>query len=62
MPVVQIEMLTGRTLEQKRAMAKKVTEALTETINCKPEKVKIIIREIAKENLADGGVLHIDAV
>jgi len=60
MPVVQIEMFAGRTLEQKRAMAKDVTEALTKTINCKPEDVKIIIRELSRENLAEGGALFID--
>ncbi len=60
MPVVQIEMLPGRNLEQKRAMVKRVTEALVETINCKPERVKIIIREVAKEHLADSGVLYLD--
>ncbi len=61
MPIVQIEMLEGRNLEQKRAMVKKVTEALVETVNCKPERVKIVIREAKKEHLADGsGVLEVD--
>jgi 4-oxalocrotonate tautomerase len=60
MPFIQIEMLTGRTIEQKRAMVKQVTEALASTIDCKPERVKIIIREISKENVANGGVLILD--
>ena len=60
MPIVQIELLEGRTLEQKRAMAKKVTAALVETINCKPEAVKIIMRELKKEHLATAGILKSD--
>lgn len=57
MPVVHIEMLKGRTQEQKRAMVKEVTDCLTATINCRREAVKIIIREIEKGDIADGGIL-----
>ncbi|HAP31555.1 MAG TPA: 4-oxalocrotonate tautomerase [Firmicutes bacterium] len=60
MPVVQVEMFAGRTLEQKRAMVKDVTEVFVKTINCKAEDVKIIIRELSRENLAEGGTLFID--
>lgn len=60
MPIIQVEMLKGRTVEQKRAMAKKVTEALVETVGCKTEAVKIIIREMEFEDYAQGGVLHSD--
>ena len=62
MPTVTMEIYPGRTIEQKRAMVKKVTEALVETINCKPEAVKIIIREVSKENISDNGVLHCDKI
>lgn len=60
MPILQIELLKGRTLEQKRAMVKKVTEAITETLNCPKEAVRIIIREMDKENFARAGTLVID--
>lgn len=60
MPIVQIEMIKGRTVDQKRAMAKEITEALVRTINCKQEAVKIIIRELEKQDFADGGKLLID--
>lgn len=59
MPILQIEILP-RTLEQKRAMVKEVTEALVRTINCKPEAVRIIIREMEKENYAIADKLYID--
>lgn len=60
MPIVQIEMLKGRTLEQKRALVKKVTEAISETANCPQEAVSIIIREMPTEHFAKGGILKVD--
>lgn len=60
MPIIQVEMLKGRTLEQKRALAEKVTQAVVETANCPREAVKIIIREMEFENYAQGGVLKCD--
>ena len=60
MPILQVELLKGRTIEQKRAMAEKVTQALVETVNCKQEDVKIIIREMEREDYASGGVLMSD--
>lgn len=57
MPTVQIEMFEGRTYEQKKRMVKMVTEAIVESVGAKPENVNIIIREMAKENHAKGGVL-----
>ena len=60
MPIVQVEILEGRTLEQKRKMVAKVTDALVETTGCPIEEVKIIIRETSRENLAGGGVLYAD--
>lgn len=60
MPILQIELIKGRSLEQKRAMIEKVTEAVCETVNCPKEAVSIIIREMEKENYAHGGVLQCD--
>lgn len=60
MPIVQIEMLSGRSLEQKRAMVKEITDSLVKTINCKPEAVRIIIKEMEKENYAVADKLFID--
>ncbi len=60
MPIVQIEMFEGRTIEQKREMVKEVTRSLVRTVNCQPEAEKIVIREIKKENLAEDGMLYCD--
>lgn len=60
MPTVQIEMIEGRTIEQKRQMVAEVTEAITKNLNCPKEAVTIIIREMKKEHYATGGQLAID--
>ena len=60
MPEVTIKMLEGRTLEQKRALAKKVTEAIVETTGATAEAVMINIEELKKEHLAKAGVLYYD--
>ncbi|MDF2676650.1 MAG: 4-oxalocrotonate tautomerase [Bacillota bacterium] len=60
MPIVQIEIVEGRTLEQKRELSKKVTEAIVESINVPQDAVKIIIREMKKDNYSEGGILRCD--
>lgn len=60
MPIVQVEILEGRTVDQKRAMVKKVTEAICETLVVPPERVTIILREMHKENFAQAGKLSLD--
>lgn len=50
MPVIKIEMWKGRTYEQKKKLIEKVTFATTESIDCPPESVQIIINEVEKEN------------
>ncbi len=58
MPIVNIQMLKGRTLEQKKVLTKAVTDAIVSSINVKPEVVWVVIEEMEKENFATGGVLH----
>ena len=58
MPIIQIEMFKGRSIEQKKAIVKEVTEAMVHTAGCKPESVEIIIRE--KYNFSSAGRLKSD--
>ena len=60
MPIVQVELLEGRTIEQKRLLAEKVTQAIVESIGAPAENVSIIIRDMPKENYSRAGVLAID--
>jgi 4-oxalocrotonate tautomerase len=60
MPTVQIEMLEGRTLEQKRKLAKSVTEAICTSLSVPDSAVTIILREMPHTNLAKAGKLRCD--
>ncbi|HAH96146.1 MAG TPA: 4-oxalocrotonate tautomerase [Firmicutes bacterium] len=60
MPIIQIELLEGRTIDQKRALVERVTQAVCETINAPAEAVSIIIREMKREDYAKAGKLAAD--
>ena len=60
MPMVQITMLEGRTAEQKRKLAQRITDALVEEGGTKREGIMIAFHEVSKESYASGGVLMVD--
>lgn len=60
MPIITIELLEGRSIKQKREIAKKVTEAIVETVKVKPDTVQIIFHDMKKENYAIAGNLYSD--
>jgi 4-oxalocrotonate tautomerase len=62
MPMVQITMLQGRTAEQKRKIAKRVTDALVEEAGARREGITIAFHEVSKESYASGGELMVDKV
>ena len=62
MPLVQITMLEGRTAEQKRKLAKRITEAIVEEVGARREAIVVAFREVSKESYATGGELMIDKV
>ena len=53
-------MKSGRTLEQKRKLVAEVTKVVCETIDAKPEKVRIVLSDLEPESHAVGGVLSVD--
>lgn len=57
MPIVDIKMLEGRTLEQKKELVEKVTQAIVEATSVTPERVLIVIEEMPKYNFALAGVV-----
>jgi 4-oxalocrotonate tautomerase len=57
---VQITMLDGRTTEQKRRAAKRMTEVLHEELNVNPEKLTIAFVEVPRDSYASNGTLISD--
>jgi 4-oxalocrotonate tautomerase len=60
MPIIQITMLTGRTAEQKRKIAQRVTEVMVEETGTAREGVTVAFHEVPKESYARSGVLMSD--
>jgi 4-oxalocrotonate tautomerase len=60
MPMVQITMLTGRTADQKRKIAKRITDALVKEAGARREAIVVAFHEVSKENYASGAELMID--
>jgi 4-oxalocrotonate tautomerase len=60
MPMVQITMLTGRTIDQKRKLAKRITDALVEEAGARRESIIVAFHEVTKESYGSGGVLIAD--
>ncbi len=59
MPVIRVEMFK-RTQEQKRDLARELTDAFVRTCGGNKEAIKILITEVDKNNWASGGVITAD--
>lgn len=55
MPTINIEILEGRTSEQKRALVRRVTDTVCEVLNIDPETINIRIWDLKRSETARGG-------
>jgi 4-oxalocrotonate tautomerase len=60
MPHVQITWVEGRTPEQKRKIAERVTHALIEDGKAKRENIHVSFHDVPATNYAEAGVLVVD--
>jgi 4-oxalocrotonate tautomerase len=60
MPMVQITLLEGRTADQKRKIAQRITDVLVEEAGTRREAIVIAFHEVSKESYASGGELIVD--
>ncbi len=60
MPIVRVELWTGRTRQQKQDLAKAITDAVVKIAGTSPEATIVIFEDIDKENGAQGGQLAAD--
>jgi 4-oxalocrotonate tautomerase len=60
MPIVHVEMWTGRTHAQKQELARAITELVCDVAHTTPEAVIVVFEDVARENWAEGGVLASD--
>ncbi len=60
MPCVQITLLKGRTTEQKRRIAQRVTDVLVEEAKTNRDGVVVTFIDVETDSYARGGVLMAD--
>ncbi len=57
MPIVRIEMWTGRTNAQKKELARVITDAMVNIAHTTPEATIIVFEDISRDNWAQSGTL-----
>lgn len=60
MPIVNIDIASKLSKDQKSALVKGVTATITEVTKAPDQTVIIIINEVDRDNIAKGGVLFSD--
>ena len=60
MPIIEVNMLEGRSVEQKRALAHELTDGFVRACGGDPNAVRVVIRDIPRTNWAVGGTLFSD--
>ncbi len=60
MPLVIVKLYEGRTIEQKRAAAKAITDVIVETLKTTPEATQVIFEDTRRSDWAIAGKLASD--
>lgn len=55
MPIIEMHLLEGRTVEQKRRAAAAITDAVVGSLGVRPDQVRILITEHGLEDFSVGG-------
>ena len=57
MPIVRVEMIAGRSEEQKQKLAELLTKAMVEAAGAKAEDVFVVFKDVARHDWAVAGTL-----
>jgi 4-oxalocrotonate tautomerase len=60
MPTVTVRAFEGRTVEQKRQLAKDITDAVVKNFKVEPDRVTVNFFDMPRHNVARAGKLSID--
>lgn len=56
MPIANIQILEGRAPEDKQALIRAVTAAIADTLQAKPDSIRVILQEVPREHWGIGGI------
>ncbi len=60
MPIIRVEMFSGRNRDQKRQLIKELTASFVQTCGGTLESVTVVITDVEKEDWGSGGELCAD--
>ncbi len=60
MPIIKVEMLSGRTTDQKGALVRELADSFARTCGAEKEGIHVVIGEVERENRSKGGELMAD--
>ena len=60
MPIIRVELIEGRSVEQKREFAEVVTREAARILRCEPEAINILFAPVARDEWAVAGRLASD--
>jgi 4-oxalocrotonate tautomerase len=60
MPIIRVEMFSGRSREQKRLLVRELTDTFVRVAGGKPDSVTIVLHDIEKEDWGAAGALMAD--
>ena len=60
MPIIRVELLEGRSPDQKRDFAREVTDSFVRTCGGTPQSVQVVFQDVARHDWAAGGKLMSD--
>jgi 4-oxalocrotonate tautomerase len=56
MPFITVQLIEGRSVEQKHALIKEISEAAIRVLDSDPDEVGIVINEVTADDWGVGGV------
>jgi 4-oxalocrotonate tautomerase len=56
MPFITVQLIEGRSVEQKHALIKEISEAAIRVLDADPDEVGIVINEVTADDWGVGGV------
>ena len=56
MPFITVQIIEGRSVEQKHALIKEISEAAIRVLGADPDNVRIVINEVTADDWGVGGV------
>lgn len=60
MPVIQVSLLEGRSTEQKRKLAQRITDAMVEEAGANRQAVVVTFVDLPRDSYSSGGTLICD--